>query len=252
MGNKGFTSTYAYSPTNLGGTACYDVVTNPHLDHPFGGSFGDHTTGTGFKLALNGSTDTNAVVWRETVSVSPDTDYVFSGWGASWGDTGHDFDPSPAVLRIVINGQQYAADVRLATTNGLWQSFATVWHSQSSKQAVIEIHDENTEWLGNDFALDDLSFGPLCTTRTSPALASPAASSRSDSNISPQAWSPELSPLPWDGAFGFALPSDVGRTFQIEASTDLTHWVQATNLALYFKDMDSTNYSQRFYRFERR
>ncbi len=62
MGNKGFTSTYAYSPTNLGGTACYDVVTNPHLDHPFGGSFGDHTTGTGFILALNGSTDTNAVI----------------------------------------------------------------------------------------------------------------------------------------------------------------------------------------------
>lgn len=251
MSNMGFTSTYSCSPGNLGNTASYDVVTNPHHDHPLGGSFGDHTTGTGFMLALNGSSDTNAVVWSETVSVSPDATYLFSGWGASWGDTGHDYDPSPAVLRILINGQQYAADVRLAATNGLWQSYAVVWHSDSSTRAVIEIHDENTAWYGNDFALDDLSFSPIYSTQTTSELASPGMSLSSDSNAARQVWSPQPEPLPWDKAFGFALPGNVGLTCQIEASTDLVHWVQATNVALYFRDTDSTNYHQRFYRFEK-
>lgn len=251
MGATGFTSTYSYSPSNLWKTATYDVVTNPHDDHPRGASFGDHTTGTGFMLALDGSTGTNAVVWSETVPVSPDTTYIFSGWGASWGETGHGFDPSPAVLRVLINGQQYAADVTLAATDGVWRTFSVVWHSQSSTQAAIKIQDENTAYIGNDFALDDLSFAPFSTTETSPTITSARISSSSDSNETQQVWSPQPQPLPWDRSFGFELPSDVGLTYQIEASTDLVHWVQATNVALYFRDMDSTNYNQRFYRFEK-
>jgi hypothetical protein len=67
-----------------------------------------------------------------------------------------------------------------------------------------------------------------------------------------QAWSPAISVLPHDDAFGYKLPSDVGLAYSIEASSDLVHWVQDTNVALYFRDFDSANYSQRFYRFERR
>ncbi|MGA2683746.1 MAG: hypothetical protein ABSF51_01710 [Verrucomicrobiota bacterium] len=252
MGNAGFTSTYAYSPSNLWNEGSYDIVTNPRLDHRLGGSFGDHTTGTGFMLAMNGSRDTNAVVWSETVSVSPDTTYLFSGWSASWGDDGHSFDPSPAMIRVLINGQQYAGDVRSATTNGLWQSFTTVWHSQSSTQAVIEIRDENTEWSGNDFALDDLSFVSLSTQQTSSVVVSSSGSSNSNSNASQQVWSPQPNPLPRDSALGFALPIEVGLTYQIQASPDLIHWVQATNVAFYFRDFDSTNYNERFYRFEKK
>jgi hypothetical protein len=250
MGMAGFRSTYACSPGNLWKEGSYDVVTNPHLDHSLGGSFGDHTTGTGFMLALNGSRDTNAVVWSETVSVSPNTTYLFSGWGASWGDDGHGFDLSPAVIRVVINGQQYAGDVRLAATNGLWQTYATMWHSQSSTQAVIEIHDENTEWSGNDFALDDLSFSPLAGDATpSVVVSSPAGS---NANASNPIWSPQVNPLPRDRALGFALPGEVGLTYRIEASTNLSDWVPATNVALFFKDFDSTNYNERFYRFQKK
>jgi hypothetical protein len=252
MGNIGFTSAYAYSPgSHYLNEGQYDVVTNPHLDHPLGASFGDHTTGGGFMLAFNGSSDTNSVVWSETVSVSPNTTYVFSGWGASWGDTGHDFDPSPAILRIFINGQQYSADVHLAATNGLWQSYAVVWDSQSSAQAIIEIHDENTAGYGNDFALDDLSFSPICNTPTSTGIVQATISSGSNSNVSQQVWAPQPKPLPSDRSFGFALPGGVGLTHRIEASADLVHWVQATNVSLYFKDADSTNCNQRFYRFEK-
>ena len=235
MGNAGFTSTYAYSPSNLWNED-HDTVTNPRLDHRLGGSFGDHTTGTGFMLAMNGSRDTNAVVWSETVSVSPDTTYLFSGWSASWGDDGHSFDPSPAMIRVLINGQQYAGDVRLAATNGLWQSFATVWHSQSSTQAVIEIRDENTEWSGNDFALDDLSFVSLSTQQiSSVGVSGQSGSSNSEFQRAPNKFGLHNLTAPPDSALGFALPIEVGLTYQIQASPDLIHCgPKATNVAFYF------------------
>jgi hypothetical protein len=56
-------------------------------------------------------------------------------------------------------------------------------------------------------------------------------------------------PLPRDQAFGFAVPPSVKLSHRIEASTDLIHWAPLGNAALYFKDYDSTNFTQRFYRF---
>ena len=55
--------------------------------------------------------------------------------------------------------------------------------------------------------------------------------------------------LPKDNAFGYALPAGINLSPGIEVSTDLIHWSPLTNLSLYFKDLDSTNFSERFYRF---
>lgn len=57
-------------------------------------------------------------------------------------------------------------------------------------------------------------------------------------------------PIVRDPSFGYALPAGIALTHQIEASTDLVHWSVVTNAMLYFRDPDSTNYDQRFYRFE--
>ena len=60
---------------------------------------------------------------------------------------------------------------------------------------------------------------------------------------------PALTPLPWDRAFGYGLPAGIGLTQNIEASTDMVHWVTATNVLFYFRDLDSTNFNERYYRF---
>jgi hypothetical protein len=52
-----------------------------------------------------------------------------------------------------------------------------------------------------------------------------------------------------DPSFGYALPAGVGLTHQVEASTDLVHWTALTNTAFYFRDLESSNYNQHFYRF---
>jgi hypothetical protein len=56
-------------------------------------------------------------------------------------------------------------------------------------------------------------------------------------------------PLLVDRSFGYRLPDDVGLNHQIEASTNLVEWTPLTNAFYYFRDQDSTNYPQRFYRF---
>ena len=62
---------------------------------------------------------------------------------------------------------------------------------------------------------------------------------------------PASTPLPIDLSFGYRLPADIGLTHQIEASTNLVEWTPVTNAVFYFRDQESTNYPQRFYRFQK-
>jgi hypothetical protein len=52
-----------------------------------------------------------------------------------------------------------------------------------------------------------------------------------------------------DPSFGYRLPGDIGPAYQIEASTNLVEWTPLTNAVFYFRDPESTNYPERFYRF---
>jgi hypothetical protein len=56
-------------------------------------------------------------------------------------------------------------------------------------------------------------------------------------------------PLLADPAFGYQLPSEVGLTHRVLASTNLVEWAPLTNASYYFRDWESTNYPFRFYRF---
>jgi|SRR5579871_1781708 len=172
LGNIGFLSDYTNSPGDIIPAGTYDVVSNPHNDHPDATSFGDHTTGTGLMLAVNGGSDPQQIVWSETISVATNKTYFLSGWGASWGGgngVGVGTDPSPAQLVFSVNGTQIGNAVTIPALNGGWQSFTAIWNSQGATQAVIQIRDLNSVGLGNDFALDDLIFAPLATNSISPS-----------------------------------------------------------------------------------
>jgi autotransporter-associated beta strand protein len=159
-GNTGFASQYTYSPGNLLPEGDYDVVTNPSQDSIYATSFGDHTTGHGRMLMLNGATAPNMPVWTETITVVPGKDYVFSLWDASW------YPLSPANLAIEFNtvngGTVTATTAPLAA--GVWQQFTTTWNSGSATSVTISINDTNLAASGNDFALDDIALlgsGPI-------------------------------------------------------------------------------------------
>ena len=75
-GNTGFTTQYIYLDSSnqgdftLGWPPYYTVSTNPHLYHGNFLSFGDHTSGTGNMMIVNGATDlTPRILWEQKVTL---------------------------------------------------------------------------------------------------------------------------------------------------------------------------------------
>jgi hypothetical protein len=172
QGNTGFTSAYIYSPGNIGPADTYDVLPNPRPAH--GGdtaSYGDHTTGMGLMMAVNGAATPGVVVWSESLSVVPESNYAFSIWISSW------TAGSPATFDIKFNG------VSVGTPSApfpaaIWQQFSTNWNSDQNTALAIEIVDTDLSDGGNDFALDDISLigpDPITTSAMSTAEVADAA-----------------------------------------------------------------------------
>ena len=93
--------------------------------------------------------------WSETVTVAPNSVYIFDGW-ATAADSAN-----PAVLQLSANGTAIGGDVPInGTTPGLWQEFTRSLTTGSDTTLTLTISDINPRpfVFGNDFAIDDLSF----------------------------------------------------------------------------------------------
>jgi hypothetical protein len=152
-GNVSVQSDYSFIASGQSTTVgTYGIRTSSTDFNPGYNSFGDHTTGTGYMMLLDGASSASTIGWRQTVTVQPNHTYYFSAWLTSSDSS------NPATIRFSINGAQIGSDLPLSATAGQWQNFYASWNSGSSASAMITIADETTVSLGNDFALDDLSF----------------------------------------------------------------------------------------------
>jgi subtilisin-like proprotein convertase family protein len=171
-GNTGFTSDYTYYADVAGnnelvpdnGTNGYGVGTDGQNYHS--GFWGlDHTnnpTGNRNFMLVNGHGTLTA--WKTTVDVLPNTTYYFSAWGISLNNA------APfARLQFNVNGVQVgtvatlAAGVNSNSNNG-WTRFYGTWTSgTATTNALISIKDLENAAGGNDFGIDDISFGTLST-----------------------------------------------------------------------------------------
>ena len=156
QGATGFSSDYIHNPGDLWPESVYDVLTNPNSAHPNFPACGDHTTGSGNMLAVNGSSTAGVDVWCQTVSVSPNTQYVFTAWATAL------VASSPARLQFSINGTNLGTIFNVSSQTCNWQNFYSIWNSGSSTSATICIVNQNTAQSGNDFAIDDIVFSPTC------------------------------------------------------------------------------------------
>jgi gliding motility-associated-like protein len=160
-GNTGFTSDYDYSPGSGVNPGKYNVGANILAWHPGMANCGDHTSGNGNMLMVNGASVAGELVWSQTVNIQPNTTYAFAAW------LQHITSVNPAELQFSINGN-LLGPVFVANDNScIWERFYQTWYSGSNTSAVISIVNQNTLEWGNDFALDDLSFAPLQFRRDS-------------------------------------------------------------------------------------
>ncbi|MFT3823231.1 MAG: PKD domain-containing protein [Chitinophagaceae bacterium] len=160
-GNTGFTSQYTYKPPPSVLQGEYYVGTNSQTWNVNLASCGDHTTGKGNMLLVNGAPDLNVKIWQQTVNVTPNTTYVFSTWIESI------FTSSPAQLQFSINDKNLGNTIAASSSVCSWSQFYTTWNSGNNTTATIAIVNRNTAITGNDFALDDISFAPLITKQDS-------------------------------------------------------------------------------------
>ena len=169
-GNTGFISAYGYVSTGYTGIPTsglwpegyYAIGSYPIYYHSnFWGR--DHTTNSGNFMIVNGSgSNPPVVVWQQTVSVLPNTNYYFAAWAVSLNSV------SPyANLQFSVNGILVGTTAPLTARVGNnnppynWQRFYGNWNSGAATTAVIQIVDLQTALGGNDFGLDDISFGTL-------------------------------------------------------------------------------------------
>jgi hypothetical protein len=163
QGDVGFTSDYQSSDHD-GGPQFYGIVKNPKDFNNELTSFGDHTSGTGFMMSVNGATVPDKVVWSETAPVNAATNYDFATWVATC------YPASPAELDFRFNGDSVGV-FTAPSEAGVWKEFATTWNSGVSTSVTIQIIDKNLQFSGNDFALDDLSLTPTISLRPTVPLA---------------------------------------------------------------------------------
>jgi hypothetical protein len=151
-GRVGFSSDYTTGDLVAAGS--YVVARDPAAVHPEADSYGDHTSGSGLMMAVNGSLTEGVVVWSQTVPVSPGADYQLSAWISTW------LAISPGRLEFSINGTPMGT-ATAPSASGVWQRFGADWNAGPATSATITIVDRNTDFSGNDVALDDISFiGP--------------------------------------------------------------------------------------------
>ena len=176
-GNTGFGSGYGYRPSwtfpayassaansSLWDENYYGIGTNARYYHTnFWGSQ-DHTSGNGNFMIVNGNTNAGTAIWEQQVYVEANTNYYFSAWSMSLNADGND-----AVLQFEVDGDLVGSQARLnpgQTNDGNngWIRFYSepTWNSGgTSRWITIRIRNVEPAAGGNDFALDDISFGTL-------------------------------------------------------------------------------------------
>jgi large repetitive protein len=154
-GYDGFSTAYTYDP-DLHPEGNFYIGDNPNDYHSNFAACGDHTTGTGDMMVINGSPVANEEIWCQDIVVLPNTDYVFSTWLTS-------VHPSnPAILQFSINGSLLGSPFPATATTCDWNQFYATWNSGANTNITICIVNQNTIATGNDFAIDDIYFSPIC------------------------------------------------------------------------------------------
>lgn len=153
-----------YTPS--GGQYTVQNIMNNALSQVIGAwwRIADHTEGneTGRMMVINGD-NPGAVFFRSVVMVKPDTNYLFTAWILNlFKVTGY---PDPQLgVRVLDENNNVLYSAALGTLippNGNapeWKEVGSVINSRGNTRLTVEFISEGPEVIGNDYAIDDISF----------------------------------------------------------------------------------------------
>jgi len=170
-GNTGFTSQYTYAPSASGAgipEGVYLVDTNAQNVHPSWYSFGDHTSGEGNYLIVNGATSTirgdSKTAWQQTVTAKAGTKYFFEAWASNiCCNSTFGGSVAPSDLTFTVDDGTTVTTLGTFTTNpakpGVWVGLSNTFTTTAAGPLTLRIVNSNLAASGNDFGIDDLNFG---------------------------------------------------------------------------------------------
>ncbi|MBC8140604.1 MAG: PEP-CTERM sorting domain-containing protein [Armatimonadetes bacterium] len=166
-GNTGFTSDYEFVLTNISTTptAEYGVVLLSNTWNINFPAFGDNTPGISNMLIANGSAVAGQAFWSQTVAVTQNTTYVFSGFATSA------FTQSAPVIEYFAGTTSLGIITPSTATPGTFEFFTGTWNSGTNTSVELRLVDNNLAENGNDLAVDDLSFVAVPEGSTAALLA---------------------------------------------------------------------------------
>lgn len=117
----------------------------------------EHTTSavTGKMLIVDGQNSTCNFVWQEMVTVIPGLQYEFCAFVNNLVIPTKNYDDP--IIELWINNVQVQT-ITLAESPDQWQSLNALWSSGTSTTALLQIRLGSPNIVGNDFAVDDISF----------------------------------------------------------------------------------------------
>ncbi|HSC40345.1 MAG TPA: hypothetical protein VLD19_20820, partial [Chitinophagaceae bacterium] len=118
-----------------------------------GGRFLLHNTNSGGNCTYTG----NDLVWRATtpVTVTPNTNYEYCFYLAN-NSTDSNAKIVPAINGLPVTDSFVQAH---GSGDGSWTKFRFTWNSGSNTAADLALFNRNSATAGNDFAIDEISFG---------------------------------------------------------------------------------------------
>lgn len=171
----GVTPDYTYVLPNpdvfapLGGEYTVQNIMNNSMSAQIGAwwRIADHTTGneTGRMMIVNGY-NPGTVFFRDVVTVQPNTNYLFTAWILNlFKALGY---PNPELGVRILDAQGevlYSADLGIlipVNTNAPeWKQIGTVVNSRNNTSLTVEFLSQGPETIGNDYAIDDVSFNEI-------------------------------------------------------------------------------------------
>lgn len=189
----------------------YAISTSPNLVHNNFAACGDHTTGSGNMFIANGSSVAGTVVWSQTVPVSANTDYLFSFWAMNAVN-----DPNVSNLQLYVNGIAIGPINSTTATACNWLQISDVWNSGASTSATISIINQSTASGGNDFAIDDIVFAPLCLV-TDTVVVSIETPAQTITKVNPSCSGLSDAEIHIDNALAVEYSFDNGVSWQVDS-----------------------------------
>lgn len=160
LGNSGFSSPLTYQSSDLSVGGNYSVTNQASLVNSMYNST-DHTSGSGKFMVVNfGST--GGLVWTQTVSVNPSTDYVVGAWFRNVLNKALHPNLTAARIRIRIDGTSITPELQLTDTPDVWRKVEASWNSGTKTSVTLEIFNAEGDLNGNDFGIDDIFMKACC------------------------------------------------------------------------------------------